>query len=121
MQDTEPHVFRVEPDYPRDMYVWQGVPTSIDSVLRWKDGNSYFFKGKVFWKFNDKHMRVDSENPTLSAPFWMGCSSTPLVPTDTNPITPNDGATSSSSYSITISTLGITAIVLKTFLSSVLF
>jgi Na+/H+ antiporter NhaC len=84
------------------MYVWRGVPTNIDSVLRWKDGNSYFFKGKVFWKFNDKHMRVESENPTLSAPFWMGCTSTPLVPTERNPINPTSATASGISLNPTI-------------------
>lgn len=74
--------FDIEPDYPRDMHIWEGVPYNIDSVLRWKDGNIYFFKGKVFWKFDDKHMRVASSTPTLSAPFWMGCTSSPIIPTE---------------------------------------
>lgn len=87
------------------MYVWHGVPTNIDSVLRWKDGNSYFFKEKVFWKFNDKHMRVDSENPTLSAPFWMGCSSNPIVPTGKNPITSTGISSSSYIFKITVISL----------------
>lgn len=36
-------------------------------------GKTYFFKGKGFWKFNDLRMRVENEQQTLSAPFWMGC------------------------------------------------
>jgi matrix metalloproteinase-16 (membrane-inserted) len=39
-------VFRVEPDYPRDMAIWKGVPYNIDSVFKWKDGNVYFFQGE---------------------------------------------------------------------------
>lgn len=62
------------------MYIWKGVPYDIDSVFKWKDGHVYFFKGKVFWKFDDRHMRVANENPSLSAPFWMGCTSHPLGP-----------------------------------------
>lgn len=38
-------------------------------------GKTYFFKGKKFWKFNDQYMRVAHEEPKLSAPFWMGCTS----------------------------------------------
>ena len=86
----------VEPDYPRDMYVWKGVPYHIDSVLKWKDGNAYFFQGKVFWKFNDKYMKVEDETPTLSAPFWMGCTSNPVPPLD------GDSSTPSKATSITI-------------------
>jgi hypothetical protein len=36
-------------------------------------GKTYFFKGKVFWEFNDRRMRVVSTVPSLSAPYWMGC------------------------------------------------
>lgn len=36
-------------------------------------GKTYFFKGKGFWKFNDLRMRVENDEQTLSAPFWMGC------------------------------------------------
>ncbi|ODN04391.1 Matrix metalloproteinase-16, partial [Orchesella cincta] len=95
LQDDKQN-FHVEPDYPRDMHIWEGVPYNIDSVLRWKDGNVYFFKGKVFWKFNDKHMRVESRTPTLSAPFWMGCTSTPIIPTEsTTPEPPLAGGSPS--------------------------
>ncbi|XP_021957804.2 matrix metalloproteinase-2 isoform X2 [Folsomia candida] len=104
LQDVNPHVFHIEPDYPRNMFVWQGVPTNIDSVLRWKDGHTYFFKGKVFWKFNDKHMRVDSD-ATLSAPFWMGCTSTPLVPTEKNPHGEDDETSSAAGVSSPIMTV----------------
>lgn len=30
---------KVELDYPRDMSMWRGVGTDIDSVFQWKDGN----------------------------------------------------------------------------------
>ena len=36
-------------------------------------GKTYFFKGKGFWQFDDRKMRVVSETPSLSAPFWMSC------------------------------------------------
>lgn len=36
-------------------------------------GKTYFFKGKSFYEFNDRRMRVVSETPSLSAPFWMSC------------------------------------------------
>lgn len=66
---------KVELDYPRDMSMWKGIDPDIDAVFQWKDGKTYFFKGKKFWKFNDQYMRVAHEEPKLSAPFWMGCTS----------------------------------------------
>jgi hypothetical protein len=36
-------------------------------------GKTYFFKGKVFWEFNDRRMRVVNPIPSLSAPYWLSC------------------------------------------------
>ena len=36
-------------------------------------GTTYFFKGKVFWEFDDLRMKVRPKSPVLSAPFWLGC------------------------------------------------
>lgn len=36
-------------------------------------GKTYFFKGKVFWEFNDRRMKVVSPTPSLSATYWMSC------------------------------------------------
>ncbi|KAL4715417.1 hypothetical protein ACJJTC_015320 [Scirpophaga incertulas] len=68
------HAGQVEPDYPRDMAMWQGIGYNIDSAFQWKDGKTYFFKGKGFWKFNDLMMRVEQERQLPSATFWMGCA-----------------------------------------------
>jgi len=64
----------VELDYPRDMSMWKGVPYNIDSVFQYTNGKTYFFKGKVFWEFNDRRMRVVSSTPSVSSSFWMGCN-----------------------------------------------
>lgn len=65
---------KVELDYPRLIDMWNGVGSDIDAVFQWKDGKTYFFKGKGFWKFNDLYMRVENPVQTPSGPFWMGCS-----------------------------------------------
>lgn len=36
-------------------------------------GTTYFFKGKVFWEFDDLRMKVKPKSPALSAPYWLGC------------------------------------------------
>lgn len=86
---------KVELDYPRDMSIWRGVGYNIDAAFRYKDGKfwlkffffikfsiisftflpgqTYFFKDKGFWKFNDHNMRVYHEKRKPSAQHWMGC------------------------------------------------
>ncbi|KAA0201316.1 hypothetical protein HAZT_HAZT002594 [Hyalella azteca] len=70
----EYHVLEhVELDYPRDMSMWKGVPyDGIDAAFK-LNGTTYFFKGKVFYEFDDLRMKVRPRSPLLSAPFWMGC------------------------------------------------
>jgi matrix metalloproteinase-16 (membrane-inserted) len=51
-------------------------------------GKTYFFKGKGFWKFNDLRMRVENEQQTPSAPFWMGCPRELERPTEPGDVLP---------------------------------
>nr|XP_027203761.1 matrix metalloproteinase-2-like [Dermatophagoides pteronyssinus] len=54
----------VEMDYPRDISVWQGIPTHLDAAFTWKfDSVTYFFKGQSYWKFNNVEMHVQNPNP----------------------------------------------------------
>ncbi|XP_013397458.1 matrix metalloproteinase-2 isoform X2 [Lingula anatina] len=65
---------RVVPfDYPRDMGIWQGVPTPVDAAFQFWDGVTYFFKGDQYWQFNDELMKVEDQFPQPSAEKWMGC------------------------------------------------
>lgn len=41
--------------------------------LHLSPGTTYFFKGKVFWEFDDLRMKVKPKSPALSAPYWLGC------------------------------------------------
>ncbi|KAF5306949.1 hypothetical protein FQA39_LY00179 [Lamprigera yunnana] len=105
---------KVELDYPRNMSMWKGVGTDIDAVFQWKDGKTYFFKGKGFWKFNDLRMRVEHEEQTLSAPFWMGCSrNIGLPPGNKAPYT-NPSASSAKILTSTV-TLVVFSTILKIF------
>ena len=63
----------VELDYPRDLSIWSGVPYGIDAVFRHLDGDTYFFKGRDFWRFDDVRMRVKRREPTRIAEYWMRC------------------------------------------------
>lgn len=53
--------------------MWKGVGYNIDSAFQYRDGKTYFFKGKGYWRFNDLRMSVDQADPHPSAPHWMKC------------------------------------------------
>lgn len=48
----------------------------IKLVLLYFAGTTYFFKGKVFWEFDDFRMKVKKKSPALAAPYWLGCPMT---------------------------------------------
>ena len=56
-------------DWGIKMWTW----LNFNGIFHWFSGKTYFFKGKVFWEFNDRKMSVVSRTPSLSAPFWMSC------------------------------------------------
>ncbi|XP_064459768.1 matrix metalloproteinase-2-like isoform X2 [Ornithodoros turicata] len=65
----------VEPDYPRHIRMWKGVPRDIDAAFQWTDGQTYFFKGRNFWRFNDRLMSVYNQTNDIGQ-VWFNC---PLV------------------------------------------
>ncbi|XP_022917166.1 matrix metalloproteinase-2-like [Onthophagus taurus] len=63
---------KVELDYPRLIKgFWRGLPNDIDAVFQWKDGKTYFLKGKHYFKFNDEQR--DTEKPKPIGPYFLGC------------------------------------------------
>lgn len=57
--------------------MWKGIGYNIDSAFQYRDGKTYFFKGKGYWRFNDLRMSVDHADPLLSAHEWMKCQRLP--------------------------------------------
>ena len=48
---------------------------SIESCLcsQFTDGKTYFFKGKLFWAFDDIRMAVEADAPRHIGQHWMHC------------------------------------------------
>ncbi|XP_048448127.1 matrix metalloproteinase-17 [Rhincodon typus] len=65
---------RMDPDYPKDMVQWQGLPSQLDDAMKWSDGAAYFFKGKDYWKVTCRDMQVDPGYPKSVAKDWLVCS-----------------------------------------------
>lgn len=64
-------------DYPRKIsWFWKKVKSiKIDTAFQ-KDGITYFFSGKTFYKFNDAEKRLELEKPQVSSQVWMDCQYT---------------------------------------------
>ncbi|XP_037802924.1 stromelysin-3-like [Penaeus monodon] len=61
--------------YPKNMAKWNGLPDNLDAVFTWKDGMSYFVKGKDYWKYDNVKIRPYKDYPQNAVEYWAGCSS----------------------------------------------
>nr|XP_046215287.1 matrix metalloproteinase-14b [Oncorhynchus gorbuscha] len=64
----------VDPEYPKPINVWQGVPDNIKAGFMSRDqGHTYFYKANKYWKFNNQKLRVEPGFPKSALKDWMGC------------------------------------------------
>ncbi|KAM9305070.1 matrix metalloproteinase-25 [Gastrophryne carolinensis] len=67
----------------RDIRAWSGIPPTIDDVISWVDGHTYFFKGAQYWQFKDGSMEAEPGFPRSIARDWMYCKDeSPPQPTE---------------------------------------
>ncbi|XP_066996162.2 matrix metalloproteinase-25 [Anabrus simplex] len=64
----------MDPGYPHNITRWRGVPSHLDAAMTWTDGLTYFFKGPLFWQFNNKLIKTEDTSPQESSKYWLGCS-----------------------------------------------
>lgn len=63
---------KIDPGYPRNISDgWGAVRYPVDSVMTWKDGNSYFFKGLDFFKY--KFSERNLYKPEKISKFFFKC------------------------------------------------
>ena len=58
--------------YPRRISRW-GVPNNIEGALLHSNGQTYFFKDGLYWKFNDMILTIDQDYPRETVQWWFGC------------------------------------------------
>uniref|UniRef100_A0A671KB79 Matrix metalloproteinase-14-like n=1 Tax=Sinocyclocheilus anshuiensis TaxID=1608454 RepID=A0A671KB79_9TELE len=64
----------VDPDYPKPISVWQGVPDNIKGAFMSEDGaHTYFYKANKYWKFNNQQLKVEPGYPKSVLTDWVGC------------------------------------------------
>ena len=76
--DENLHVDDSEKRYPQKLSTsnWKKVKNiKIDTALQ-KDGITYFFSGKMFYRFNDGTMTLETDKPRVSSAYWMDCQYT---------------------------------------------
>ncbi|RWS25275.1 matrix metalloproteinase-25-like protein [Leptotrombidium deliense] len=74
---------KVEPDYPRKMDIWKGVPYNVDAAFTWnKNGITYFFKNHLMWSFDNRLMNISEDSPVIATSFWFRslCKNTTRIP-----------------------------------------
>lgn len=62
----------VDVGYPRSRSAWKGLPTKVDSAIKF-GSRTYFFSGSKYYRFNDVDLQVDSGYPLDIARVWYGC------------------------------------------------
>ncbi|KAL6490019.1 hypothetical protein MHYP_G00003640 [Metynnis hypsauchen] len=64
----------VDPDYPKPISKWQGVPDNIKAAFMSRDQSyTYFYKSNKYWKFNNHLLRVEPGYPKSALRDWIGC------------------------------------------------
>ncbi|XP_014830303.1 PREDICTED: matrix metalloproteinase-17-like [Poecilia mexicana] len=73
-----------DPGYPRSNDVWTGMPTHMDDVITWGEGDAYFFKGDFYWVMKDGGINQEYVSPKATGMDWLRCPSPPptAVPQD---------------------------------------
>ncbi|KAJ8920311.1 hypothetical protein NQ315_011973, partial [Exocentrus adspersus] len=63
----------MDPGYPMHMERWRSVPENLDAANTWRDGVTYFFKGELFWIFDNNWVIATEKSPLPTAQVWFGC------------------------------------------------
>ncbi|XP_070845955.1 matrix metalloproteinase-25 isoform X2 [Chaetodon trifascialis] len=81
---------RPEPDYPRDSTLWSGVPSHVDDIISWGEGDAYFFKDNLYWVLKSGGLNQDVVTPKSIAVDWLRCPAPPATATPVNPRIPKE-------------------------------
>ncbi|XP_072312248.1 matrix metalloproteinase-25 isoform X2 [Eucyclogobius newberryi] len=79
---------QLDADFPRDSSVWKGVPTDMDDIISWGEGDTYFFKDDLYWVV--KRGQLDNEEVTHKSigVDWLRCPAPTVTPAPVNPNKP---------------------------------
>ncbi|XP_074787262.1 matrix metalloproteinase-14 [Athene noctua] len=76
----------VDPEYPKSIEVWGGVPESPRGAFMGPDDAfTYFYKGSRYWKFDNQQLRVSPGYPKSVLRDWLGCGGGDAPPPPPSP------------------------------------
>ncbi|KAM4526131.1 matrix metalloproteinase-17 [Fundulus diaphanus] len=105
-----------EPDanYPRSNDLWAGMPTHMDDIITWGEGNAYFFRDNLYWVLKNGGINQEYVSPKSTAIDWLRCPGPPPTSTPKVPGNPKECACtlSRSSLSLRIDYLILAAVML---------
>ncbi|KAM6897082.1 matrix metalloproteinase-17 [Xenentodon cancila] len=76
---------RPESGYPRDNSLWGGMPTHMDDIISWGEGDAYFFKDNFYWVLTKGGLTQDIVTPKSTAVDWLRCPAPPSTSPPPNP------------------------------------
>ncbi|KAM4715757.1 matrix metalloproteinase-17 [Anableps anableps] len=76
-----------EPDsnYPRSNDLWTGMPTHMDDIITWGEGDAYFFKDSFYWVLKNGGINQEYVSPKSTGIDWLRC---PVPPPTSAPQSP---------------------------------
>ncbi|XP_054624976.1 matrix metalloproteinase-17 isoform X2 [Dunckerocampus dactyliophorus] len=77
-----------EPGYPRDNGLWTGVPSHMDDIISWGEGDAYFFKDNHYWVIKSGGLDQDVVTPNSIGMDWLRCPAPPPYFPPANPKDP---------------------------------
>ncbi|KAL6095105.1 mmp25 [Pungitius sinensis] len=75
----------LEPGYPKNNTLWGGMPTRMDDIISWGEGDAYFFKDNLYWVLKSGGLNQDVVTPKSTAVDWLRCPAPPATSAPRNP------------------------------------
>ncbi|XP_062270021.1 matrix metalloproteinase-17 [Platichthys flesus] len=70
-----------DPGYPKETSLWEGVPSDMDDIISWGEGDAYFFKDNLYWIVKNGGLnQVDVSSKSIAVD-WLRCP----APSPTSP------------------------------------
>ncbi|XP_008435797.1 matrix metalloproteinase-17 [Poecilia reticulata] len=79
-----------DPGYPRGNDVWTGMPSHMDDVITWGEGDAYFFEGDFYWVMKDGGINQEYVSPKATGMDWLRCPGPPPTAAPQNPGKPKE-------------------------------
>lgn len=81
---------QLDPDFPKNSGLWKGVPTDMDDIISWGEGDTYFFKDSLYWVVKSGGLDNEEVSPKNTGVDWLRCPAPTATPAPDKPQNPKD-------------------------------